>query len=138
VTLDSTSPLDCDDGEVSSQPFTKLNNLSLDHDGDIDDEGELPDSCPSWKELSLNQAQGGMRDPFNPWDFMNPTKDGQNRVDDILAVVNQYFIDLGNPAYTDQTDRTPLGPDDWNLGPPNGQQRVDDILHAVHSYFHDC
>jgi hypothetical protein len=140
VTLDSTPPLDCNDGAVSSQPFTKLNNLSLDHDGDIDDEGERPDSCPSWDELGSDEEAGGMRDPFNPWDYMNPTKDGLNRVDDILAVVNQYFIDANDPAYTDQTDRTSLipGPNAWNLGPPNGQQRVDDILNAVKSYFHDC
>ena len=54
-------------------------------------------------------------------------------------LVNQYFIDAGNPSYLEQTDRTALvGANPWNFGPPNGQQRVDDILAAVKSYFHDC
>jgi hypothetical protein len=86
-------------------------------------------------------TQGGLRDPFNPYDYFNPTKDGLNRVDDILAVVGQYFIDdpVGMPDLTSQTDRTALtGGNAWNLGPPNGQQRVDDILAVIKQYFHDC
>ena len=62
----------------------------------------------------------------------------QNRIDDILAVVQGYFIDSGNPSYNSDTDRTLVGPNAWNLGPPNGQQRVDDILNMLHQYFHDC
>jgi subtilisin family serine protease len=97
------------------------------------------DACPDEKELLDNQAAGGLRDPYNHWDYFNPTHDGLNRVDDILKVVSQYFIDEGNPAYTKNTDRTAvIGANPWNLGPPNGQQRVDDILAAVKSYFHDC
>jgi hypothetical protein len=97
------------------------------------------DNCPDKNELSDNQAQGGLRDPYNRWDYFNPTKDGQNRVDDILATVNAYFIDKDNPSYSKQTDRTSLvGSNAWNFGPPNGQQRVDDILASVKSYFHDC
>jgi hypothetical protein len=94
----------------------------------------------SKSELTDNQQQGGLRDPYNPWDYMNPTADGQNRVDDILATVNAYFCDEGSCVdYTTHTDRTSLvGSNPWNLGPPNGQQRVDDILAAVKSYFHDC
>ena len=69
----------------------------------------------------------------------------QNCVDDILAVVTQYFIDDPefpggpNPDMKSQTDRTAIiGGNAWNLGPPNGQQRVDDILAQVKQYFHDC
>lgn len=99
------------------------------------------DGCPNKRELSDTQGTGGLRDPLNHYDYMNPTKDGLNRVDDILAVVNQYFIDdpVGNPDMKSQTDRTAIpGANPWNLGPPNGLQRVDDILASVKQYFHDC
>jgi hypothetical protein len=99
------------------------------------------DGCADRKELGNTANQGGLRDPYNHYDYMNASKDGLNRVDDILAVVNQYFIDdpIGTPDLKSQTDRTAVtGGNAWNLGPPNGQQRVDDILAAVKQYFHDC
>jgi hypothetical protein len=92
-------------------------------------------------ELLDNPNLGGLRDPFNHYDYFNPTQDGLNRVDDILAVINQYFQDdpPGVPDLTSLTDRVAiLGGNAWNLGAPNGQQRVDDILNAVKQYFHDC
>jgi subtilisin family serine protease len=112
--------------------------------GDTDGDG-----CKDEDENGPDEMFGGRRDPLNPWDYFNPTNDGQNRVDDILAVVNQYFEDeflpsppnppdTPNPNYDEKYDRTLLGPDPWNLGPPDRLQRVDDILHAVNSYFHDC
>jgi hypothetical protein len=121
-------------GNLSS---TEIDRRTVDIPWSTDTDG---DRCPDGNELNGNQQQGGLRDPFNRWDYMNPTLDGQNRVDDILATVNQYFIDEGNPEYNEETDRTGLvpGPGGWNLGPPNGQQRVDDILASVKSYFHDC
>jgi len=99
------------------------------------------DGCPNKRELSDTANQGGLRDPVNHYDYMNATKDGLNRVDDILAVVNEYFNDdpPGAPDMKSQTDRTAItGGNAWNLGPPNGQQRVDDILASVKQYFHDC
>jgi hypothetical protein len=130
------------DEEDCSEPTAWLegtdNFSSTEIPSDTDTDG---DWCPDGNELSGNQAQGGLRDPFNAWDYMNPTEDGQNRVDDILAVVNAYFCDEGSCGeYSTTTDRTSLvpGPAGWNLGPPNGQQRVDDILASVKSYFHDC
>lgn len=110
--------------------------LLVDDGADFDGDG-----CPNGKEFQIaasSQGSGGLRNPLNEWDYFNPTGDGMNRVDDILAVVNQYFDDVGTPGYNPGTDRTPLGPNDWNLGPPNGIQRVDDILAAVKHYFHDC
>jgi len=100
-----------------------------------DDDG---DSCPDNREQGTSQLTGGLRSPYNPNDYFNPSHDGQNRVDDILAVVYQYHVDAGNPAYNPDTDRTLVGPNAWNLGPPDGLQRVDDILNSVKQYFHDC
>jgi hypothetical protein len=99
------------------------------------------DRCPDFSENDTNPAKGGSRDDENPWDYMNPTYDGRNRVDDTLAVINQYFNDdpPGQPDFHSPTDRTALvGQHSWNLGPPNGLQRVDDILNMVKQYFHDC
>lgn len=115
---------------------------------------DLPDSdgdgCPNGREIVQGfgaQNSGGNRDSKNPHDYFNPTHDGENRIDDVLAVVGQYFKDDddGNPGlppyepgYNPDTDRTALGPNASNLGPPNGQQRLDDILAIIKQYFHDC
>jgi hypothetical protein len=108
------------------------------------------DGCPDVNEQQMatnSEVSGGRRDRLNPNDYFNPTHDGLNRVDDILKVVDQFFIDDtdGNPGeppyaagYNPDTDRTALGPNAWNLGPPDGLQRSEDILHAVKQYFHDC
>ncbi len=97
------------------------------------------DGCPDADESGPDEKLGGRRNFLNSWDYFNPTNDGKNRVDDILAVVDHYFIREGEPGYEDgKYDRSYLGPNDWNLGPPDGQVLVDDVLYAVESYFHDC
>jgi hypothetical protein len=85
-----------------------------------------------------SQTSGGLRVADDPHDYMNPTHDGQNRVDDMMMVLGQYFIDSGHPNYNPDTDRTLTGPNLWNTGPPNGLQRVDDIVNQLNQYFHDC
>jgi subtilisin family serine protease len=118
--------------------------LLTDDNADYDGDG-----CPNGKEFGANEHAGGRRNPLNPWDYFNPTHDGVNSVDDILAVVAQYNKNqylpsppnppnTPNPAYTQDTDRSYIGPNLWNLGPPDGQQRVDDILMAVAQYNHNC
>ncbi len=108
------------------------------------------DGCSNQAEQQTgigSETSGGRRDYQNPYDYFNPTNDKLNRVDDVLATVDAYFLDDadGNPGlppysagYNPDTDRVLLGPLAWNLGAPNGQQRVDDILNAVRQYFHDC
>jgi len=145
--VDWTPPLDCADGtDAATGPLT-LEPLALDYDNDWQTEPPTGDGCPDYEELGPNQGLGGLRDPFNPWDYFNPTHDGENRTDDILMVVNQYHKDDNDanpglppyePGYNPDTDRTYVGPNAWNLGPPNGQQRTDDILAEVAQYHHDC
>jgi hypothetical protein len=101
--------------------------------GDADGDG-----CPDQAEAGPDEFQGGRRNFLNPWDYFNPTNDGQNRVDDIMAVLDHYYLAEGEPGYDEAYDRSYLGPDPWNLGAPDGQVLVDDIRHAVNSYFHDC
>ena len=111
-----------------------------------DDDG---DGCPNGKEFGPDEHDGGRRNPLNPWDYFDPTHDGENRIDDILAVVKQYNKNQYlpsppnppqtlNPDYTVATDRSPGGPNVWNLGPPDGLQRLEDILAAITQYGHFC
>lgn len=141
IRTDTTSPstLNCNDGSeaAGSLSFTPR-TATHDTDGDL---------CPDYKELGDSGSAGGVRDPFNPFDYFNPTHDGRNRIDDALKVISQYFDDdtngtPGEPPYSagydPATDRTHLGPNPWNLGHPNGQQRIDDVLAQLKQYFHDC
>ena len=106
-----------------------LTNDAADYDGD---------GCTNGQEFGSDRLLGGQRNPLNPYDYMNPSHDGANRIDDILLTVGQYFVDYGEPGYNADTDRTLLGPNPWTLGPPDGTQRVVDIVAALGSYFHDC
>jgi len=130
-----------------------VHRLRLVHCADVNCAGNYDtdgDTCPDIKESQLKlgtELAGGRRNSKNPYDYFNPTGDGENRVDDILMVVDAYYIDDsdGNPGlppyapgYNPTTDRTLLGPDPWDTGPANGLQRVDDILNIVKQYFHDC
>jgi len=137
----TSTPLPAKDPDADTDGDTIANSVDPDDDND---------GCPDVAEVQTaagSEVSGGRRDPHNPYDYFNPSGDGQDRVDDILLVVQAYFQDdnVGSPGlppyapgYSPSTDRTFVGPLAWNLGPPNGQQRVDDILNIVHQYFHGC
>ncbi len=107
--------------------------LLTDDNADYDSDG-----CTNGQEFGVNETAGGLRNPLWEWDYMNPTGDGENRVDDVLATLDQYFVDEGEPGYTNATDRTYVGPYGWSLGAPNGTQRINDVIGALTQYFHDC
>lgn len=129
-----------------------------DPDGDTDgdtvpnsvDTDDDNDGCPDVNELQTavgSELSGGRRSPHNPYDYFDASHNGQVRINDIVMVVNAYFMDDNDASpglppyaagYNPATDRTRIGPKDWNLGPPNGLQRVDDILNQLHQYYHDC
>ncbi len=113
-------------------------NLDGDALGDDCDRDLDGDDCWNSNERLGDELRGGDRDPTNPWDYFNPTHDGQNRIDDVLAVASHYGKNTGDLAYSTEYDRTYVGPNVWNLGPPNGQIRIDDVLAAVRQYNHDC
>jgi hypothetical protein len=99
------------------------------------------DGCPNLAELqttSGSELSGGRRDPLNPWDYFNPTHDGKNRVDDILAVVQHFGKNQGDAGYSSDFDRTYIGPNPWNLGPPDGHVTISDILAILVQFGHDC
>jgi PKD repeat protein len=96
------------------------------------------DGCSDGAELGDNERVGGQRAPLNPWDYFNPSEDGQNRIDDVIDVVEQAFVDAGQPGYRLETDRSFTSPALQDVGPPDGLQRVEDVLGIVAQYFHDC
>jgi polyhydroxybutyrate depolymerase len=126
-----------------------LRGYSLNDTPLLDTDG---DGCPDVKELQTapgSEFSGGRRDPNNPWDYWNPTHDGKNRSNDILAVMQHYHQDkylpsppnppnTPNPQYDPATDRTYIGPNPWNLGPPDGVISSQDILLIMKQYHQDC
>jgi hypothetical protein len=132
-----TSPLLTDsDSDGLSDPTeigTYHTNPALaDTDGDVCQDGAEAQTAVG-SELS-----GGRRDPLNPWDYFNPTHDGKNRSDDMLAVQQHYGLHQGSPGYSNAFDRTYIGPNVWNLGPPNGSVTSVDMLEIQMQYHHDC
>ncbi len=109
------------------------NPVSLDSDGDGCSDAEEAGSLPRF---------GGMRDPFDPWDFFDtPVPDGAVTVGDIAQAVVRFGGTAGPPAvrgYHQAYDRTLAGPNRWNSGPPDGAVSVADIMVMVHQFGHTC
>ena len=95
VTEDWAAPFDCADGTVTTGPLT-LTPLAQSHDIDIWGAGSGPDGCSTWEELGTNRGLGGLRDPFNFWDYFDvPTGGGLQRDKAVsgsdIAAINQRF-----------------------------------------------
>jgi len=131
LALGRTNPCVWDSGSWGCAT-APLRDPGCDHDSD-------GDRCRDAWELGPNPQFGGMRDPRDQWDYFNPSEDGMNRTDDILAVINHYYAAVGDPDYSTAFDRGGLdGPNAWDVLPPDGRVRIDDILAAVRSYLQDC
>ncbi|MEX0786130.1 MAG: flexitail domain-containing putative surface protein, partial [Dehalococcoidia bacterium] len=97
------------------------------------------DGCPDASELSQIAELGGMRDPWNAWDYFNPTNDGHIRVDDILAVAELFGETPPGPPYDEKYDRSTLtGGNAWNIAGPDDAINADDVVRAAAQYRHDC
>lgn len=124
----------CADGSTTTSPLT-LTPLPQTHDEDLD-------GCPDWAELGPDQTAGGLRDPFNMWDYFNPANTGIVLSGDITLEVNHYghTDSEGPPNYGTKYDRGGViaGANKWNLQPPDGIILSADITAAVDSYGHAC
>jgi len=130
---DETAPFDCWDAVVVTGPVT-LTPLPASHDED-------GDGGTDYRELGADQTAGGLRDPFNPYDYYDVNHDGGiNVVNDILGVAGA-FGPPPHPRYVDYKDRGAVhpGPNVWNRGPPNGEiDSVNDILSVGQQFGHVC
>ena len=93
------------------------------------------DGCNDVAELGAEPAQGGQRDPLNPWDFYDTNGDGViDLAYDIFGVILAY------ETYDVIYDRGPsAGPNRWNMTAPDGVIDLsNDILGVIQQYSHSC
>ncbi len=144
---DTVPPFDCASGVTTNGPLT-LTPLVQSHDHDLD-------GCADWEELGSAQASGGLRDPFNFWDFYDvPTGSPLARnkavaAPDFFQVVGR-FGTTGDPAgdplstppptgYHTAYDRgAAIGPDAWNLTQADGAITGPDQFRVLAQFGHTC
>ena len=98
------------------------------------------DGCNDVAELGAEPAQGGQRDPLNPWDFYDTNGDGViDLANDIFGVIIHY-APTGAAPYDVKFDRGPqIGATTWNMGPPDGVIDLpNDILGVIRQFGHNC
>ena len=116
------------------------------------------DGCSNTEELGPDPRQGGLRDPNNPWDFVDPTMNGSVGFPDLLqflqhmhtndssgkASVNRYSDPLTTPdpgpgRYHPRFDRgRVIGPYRWSTAPPDGTIGFGDLLVLIVQLYHTC
>ena len=165
--VDKTSSLDTGADVICAQitSFSLFLPVELIPDEDFDGDG-----CRNIAELDVSAASeetGGLRDPFNPWDFYDvwthPSGDPEGwerskviNIFDILGVIKRFgsgsvlskqdALDAALIAPTDDSsyhpafDRGPIiGANNWDRAPPDGAINiVDDILGVAFQFGHNC
>jgi hypothetical protein len=136
---DSEPPLNCDDGAQVEGSLS----LTL----PVGDKDEDDDGCNDWAELGANEAQGGKREPFNPYDFYDvggmaggPPDGIVDLPNDILGVIQHFAPRAADARYDPAFDRGPPdGPYPWNMTEADGViDLANDILGVIQQYLHDC
>ncbi|MGB2693930.1 MAG: flexitail domain-containing putative surface protein [Dehalococcoidia bacterium] len=146
VVEDLAPPLDCvgATATVGSVTFTPL---AQSHDED-------QDGCADWEELGSAQGPGGLRDPFNFWDFFdtpdtNNVRDKAISAGDMTRVIARYGT-TGDPNINPLSQPPPtgyhpafdrgdsLGPGNWNRDAANGSITVADVSAVVNQFGHTC
>ena len=98
------------------------------------------DGCPDARELGDNRFNGGLRDPYNPWDRQDVNKDGfVNVPDDILETAANFGPIVGNFNHPANRGPRMIGANNWNKRPPDSAINVpDDILGTAAQFGHTC
>jgi len=105
----------------------------------VDDDTDR-DGCLDERELRPVLNQGGIRDPWNPYDWYDINHDGAVSVTlDLLQIA--LANGAGNPNYLSRKDRGVLnyGPFGWNKSAPNGNIDItSDVLGAAQQVSQPC
>jgi hypothetical protein len=140
VTTDELSPYNClpGAGTTATSGDLTFTPLASSHNEDTAESLSVighPDPCTDFEELGATAALGGLRDPFNPYDFFDPNGDGVITNAEILQVAAAF-----GPTSDPTVDRGPqLGPNVWNRSAPDGNVSVgDDILAIAGQFGHNC
>jgi hypothetical protein len=155
------APEGCPTRTPTRTPTPTLVKPGRDADGDTirdaDDADDDNDGCTDLREVGVNEALGGRRNPYYFWDVMDQFtgsqagRNGSITVGDIGAVVSR-FGTTGDPGgdpfatppdatgYHTSADRNASFPgmDLWDLRPPDGNITVGDIGAVVAQFGHHC
>jgi hypothetical protein len=105
------------------------------------------DGCSDAEELGSEEGFGGLRDPYNKWDFYDINGDQfVNLFDDIIGVANAFGTGAvgrpnEDPAYSEILDRggSLTGSNVWNQRPPDGKiDLFNDIFGVAFQFGHRC
>ncbi len=103
-----------------------------------DTDGDL---CQDGTELFASAADGGERDPLNPWDLYDVSGPGGGPPDGVVDLANDILgVILHVTDYDPRFDRGPsIGPNPWNMTAPDGRiDLANDILGVVLQFRHSC
>jgi hypothetical protein len=130
VTQDTVAPYNClpGTGTTSTTGPVTFTPLASSHNEDSAESLSVighPDPCSDYEELGTAANLGGLRDPFNPYDFFDPNGDGYISQPEILQVAAAF-----GPTSDPKVDRGALlGPNNWNRAGPDGTvSMIGDIL----------
>ena len=149
IILDVTVPINCVGAGGQGVIFVERLQGGAENSFDSDNDG-----CPNWKELGSLKAQGGLRDAWNYWDWLDIDKDGGVSLSDFLAVLRHFgtngtpvltmtALTLPEPAtgtYWVRADRGDVleGGDIWDTGPPDGGISLGDFLAVLRQFGNNC
>jgi hypothetical protein len=120
------------------------------------------DGCTDKQELGNIKGLGGLRDPYNRWDFMdmwvNKARDRRVNIIDIGALIQRFGDTDTDPdalngrnddpldapqaltGYHNSADRSPpiIGSNTWNLAGPDGRINIIEIGEAIAQFGNTC
>ena len=131
----------------TATPCADFDGDTLCDEVDPDDDN---DGCTDAKELGLDPAAGGQRDPLHFWDFFDINRDGSISILDIFDLLSRFgatgdaSIDPLTeppppPVYHTRFDRGPqLGTYPWNIGAADGAIAITDVFALLAQFGHSC
>ncbi|OGO52082.1 MAG: hypothetical protein A2148_09595 [Chloroflexi bacterium RBG_16_68_14] len=131
---------DCDD-PAGWTPITFSTYTAPDpnNPGGAADDDTDGDGCTDVRELQTIAARGGVRDPWNPYDFFDVNGDGVVSGGDVLGVGLRYSANPVLPYDVEADVGSLYGPFTWSRSQPNGViDAANDITAAKFQFGHLC